>query len=401
MNNVSAVLDPLPVVVVVDDDRFFLNSAVRLLDHAGIRSIAIDNPHGLFDEIAGLDPDLFLLDVRMPGMDGYELCAQIKQDPRYSDVPVIFLTGYGEELEAFRVGGVDYVTKPYNSEELLARAMAHIRLHRALRQNRLYAGQMEHLAAERARRMIELEKAATLGALSAGIAHEIRNPLSYVTGNLGLLQTMIDGMLARIAAEAGGAARFAEDAGRIRDCIADVHDGALKISRIVSNMQGFARRGDSGPAPVDVNGVVRRVIDFSHVLRTKRVSVRLELHDGELLLMANEAALEQVISNLLLNAVQALDGVKNPTISVATGMDNGCGFVKVADNGPGIPSDLAERIWEPFFTTKSAGEGTGLGLSISRGLLREMNGTLEMRTSPTETEFTVTLRAYRADGPAV
>jgi two-component system NtrC family sensor kinase len=203
------------------------------------------------------------------------------------------------------------------------------------------------------------EKLVAMGQLAAGVAHELNTPLGNILGYSQLLREAAasDEKLSRYAAIVG--------------------DETKRCSRIVHDLLNYARRDPCSGETCDINQFLRELIDTFITCRLKRYSIRVELDlpPGELLLEGGCGQLDIVLTNLILNAIQALAGIDEPCIRLAA-RDDGNGFVTVVveDNGPGIAAELRSRIFDPFFTTKEVGEGSGLGLSICQAMMVRHGG---------------------------
>ncbi|MCK9531735.1 MAG: ATP-binding protein [Gammaproteobacteria bacterium] len=203
------------------------------------------------------------------------------------------------------------------------------------------------------------EKLVAMGQLAAGVAHELNTPLGNILGYSQLLREAAgtDEKLIRYASVVG--------------------DETKRCSRIVHDLLNYARRDPCSGETCDITQFIRELIDTFITCRLKRYSIRVELDlpPGELLLEGGCGQLDIVLTNLILNAIQALAGVDEPRIRLAA-RDDGNGFVTVVveDNGPGIAAELRSRIFDPFFTTKEVGEGSGLGLSICQAMMVRHGG---------------------------
>jgi two-component system, cell cycle sensor histidine kinase and response regulator CckA len=223
-------------------------------------------------------------------------------------------------------------------------------------------------------RLAEAERLTALGVLSAGVAHEINNPLAYVLLNLEYLRQQLP--------------RLAEDPARLSDLMVRVRDachGAERVATIVRDLRTFARGDDGTRGPVDLREVIEAAINIAG--NTLKQSARIVRDYGESPLVdASANRLEQVFLNLLLNAAQALPNgdPERDEIRIRLYGDQLRAVAEIVDTGPGIPEPVIGRIFEPFFTTKPVGVGTGLGLPICRSILAAHSGTIEVESKPNE-----------------
>lgn len=240
--------------------------------------------------------------------------------------------------------------------------------------------------------LLVADRMMSIGALAAGVAHDINNPLSYVLGNLEYLQGELPGW----------AANLPENVGRdVDEAIAEAREGAERVRRIVSNLRSFARADSDGVRDLDLPRLVDAAVNMAFV--EVRHRARLEKNLGSTpTVRANEARLGQVVLNLLLNSVHALrEGHRESNlISIRTfEAGEGMACIEVSDNGPGIPPELIGRVFDPFFTTKPRGLGTGLGLAMVHGVVTELGGHVGVESRLGEgTVFRVSIPGI--DGPA-
>lgn len=214
------------------------------------------------------------------------------------------------------------------------------------------------------------EKLAALGSLLAGVAHELNNPLSIVLGQAVMMR--------EDAVEAGAH-------GYVRERAEKIEAAAERCARVVRSFLAIARQRKAEKRSVALAPVVEGAIDLlSYGLRTGGVEVVRDYQDGLPDVFADMDQVQQILINLLVNATQALEevaGRREIRISARTTPDESVCLV-IADNGPGIPKEIAARVFDPFFTTKPHGMGTGIGLSVSRGLAHAQGGRLAMQDSP-------------------
>jgi len=215
------------------------------------------------------------------------------------------------------------------------------------------------------------DRLATVGTLSAGVAHEINNPLAYTLANLSYLRDA----LARLPESLPGI-----DVQELRSSVAEACEGAERVRRIVKDMKTLSRVDDDRVGPVDVEAA----LDASANMAVHEIRHRAQLvkdYGGVPLVRGNEGRLVQVFLNLLVNAAQSIAGnaPERNEVRVATCVDpQGRVAVEISDTGVGIPEEILPRIFDPFFTTKPVGVGTGLGLSICHSLIATMGGEIEV-----------------------
>ncbi|MDH5541678.1 MAG: ATP-binding protein [Nitrospinota bacterium] len=248
-----------------------------------------------------------------------------------------------------------------------------------------YSESLESKVEERSRhiqkvesRLMQAEKLAAVGFLAAGVAHEINNPISIIITRLELMMKAFD------KGKLDG----------IRDDLNVLHNHAIRIGRITSDLLTFSRMKSNVCESVDLNAVITRVVNLVEMpLNKKKISLKLELEEKLPEVWANTQGIDQVVYNIVYNAFQATDVGGNIWISTARHDDDNI-EIKIRDNGKGISKDSIERVFEPFYTTKEVGQGTGLGLSISYGLIQDFGGSISVESEiGVGTLFTIILAA--------
>lgn len=398
-------------VLIVDDEPMSLAVLNELLlPHYSVR-VANSGERTLSMLATEPMPDLILLDVMMPGMSGFELLERLKANPQTIEIPVIFITMLNDEESEQRgldLGAVDYVHKPIRGPIVLSRIRAQLDAKSArdlLRKNNLRlnaqvtqgARALEKTQAQ----LLQLDKMAALGQLAAGIAHEINNPISYVSSNLGTLekyiaslQQALDARDLRAASQPVTPAQESELAFIRQDLpnlLQESRDGIARVRKIVQDLKDFSHVDEKPDWQfADLNQCMESTLNIaSNALKYKADVVRLYGQLPEVQCIASQVS--QVILNLLVNAAHAI-GEARGTITVRTGGDANAVWFEVADTGNGIPPDVLPRIFEPFYTTKPVGKGTGLGLSISYGIIQKHRGRIDVQTEIGKgTTFHITL----------
>lgn len=387
---------PMPTILIVDDSLSYLGALLdRLERHGFLIVLAQTAAEGLMRaEFA--EPDLILLDVVMPDIDGFEACRRLKACKATKDIPVIFMTGVTDpkqKVTGFDVGGVDYITKPFQIEEVLARINTHLALRKA---NRELQDMIATLAKAR-EDLIRNEKLAGLGAMVAGIAHELNTPIGNSLMAASTFETQTgdivhglaeDGSIKRSVFE-----RYIENARQTVDILSrNLH----RAADIVTNFKQVA---------VDQTSSQRRSFLLSEVVAgniltlqptIKRTPFVIRQDIPESLMMDSfPGPLGQVVNNLINNAIlHGYDGCGDGAINISARLSSfGWVTLVVEDQGKGIkPADL-HRIFDPFFTTKMGVGGSGLGLNIVHNIVTEiLGGTIEVNSDVGRgTKFTLKL----------
>ena len=243
---------------------------------------------------------------------------------------------------------------------------------RVLQQNRRIRGMSDQLRRQ-GQAMIQHEKMVAMGQMAAGVAHEITNPLASMDSMLQLLQRKPD----RITGDS---------ADKLREQV-------TRISNIVRQLTQFAHPPEAQWQTMSVGDLVEQslqMVRFDQRIRQVRLDVRISPQAQ--LVLAQPQAIEQVLVNIILNALDAMTGVTEPRLEIRAGCHDGECRIEIADNGHGIAAENMNRLFEPFFTTKPVGKGTGLGLSISYSMVRQHGGRIEVQSQPNQgARFTICL----------
>jgi PAS domain S-box-containing protein len=261
--------------------------------------------------------------------------------------------------------------------------------------------------------LIQSAKMASLGILTAGVAHEINNPLSFVYGNIGNLEKFMGRLFSLL--EIYEKIELSSDVkseienfkkeinydhiiNRMESLIGKTKEGANRIKKIVLDLKNFARLDISDITDMDVNESIDVTLDLLYHEYKNRIVISKEY--GKIpKLQCYAAKINQVLMNLMLNACQAIDG--EGEVKIRTSTDNETVDISITDNGKGIPPEIQARIFDPFFTTKPVGVGTGLGLSISYKIIKEHGGEILVKSAPGEgSEFTVKIPIAMTKGAA-
>lgn len=352
---------------------------------------------------SGAPPELILLDIMMPDMDGYQVCDELKKDKQTRHIPVIFVTArdhVADQYRGFALGAVDYVTKPFNSEIVAARVRAHVALKRYRDQlenhisdiNMKMLVQQQELDQRRdeTRLMEELlahaQRTGTLGAMVSEISHEIKNPANHVMLSANALQGMWDKVrpvIEQYIDEEDAELFFNQPAETFYRAISKSFDqiagGVLRIKNIVEELKQYYRRADGFEVHeyIDVNKVIESALTLLHP-KIRESTGNLQISYGETpYVKCSYQQLEQVIINLLQNAYQALgDFHKAIRIRSEYRKKDDMVVITIEDEGVGISEENLSKIFDPYFTTKADAGGSGMGLMVSNRLIQKNGGKL-------------------------
>ncbi len=480
-------------ILIVDDEQVNLQVLVNFL--------SLQKNYTLVQASSGVEalkhlenedtPDLILLDIMMPRLSGYQVCQQLKENEQTRHIPIIFLSALNDvqdKVKAFSVGGVDYITKPLQPKEILARVKTHLSLRHlqqqleaqniqlqlelierqqaeeALREtNQTLQATLKHLKATQDE-LIHSEKMAALGTVMAGVAHEINTPLGAIRSAISSINKFLTQILLQLPAffrslpeeqqsdflallqralERKTILSTREERQLRRKLIRQLEQHEIKKSDIVAGtlvdmgiydniesllsllqtpdsqttlqtayqffnvhrnsktietatqraskvlfaLKNFSRYDHTGEkTKADIAENLETVLTLYH--NQLKQGIEVIKHYAPLpLVLCYPDELNQVWTNLIHNAIQAMEYNGTLTLEI-TEQDNQI-FIRLTDNGKGIPEEIKERIFEPFFTTKPLGEGSGLGLDIVKKIIAKHDGQITVESIPGKTTFTV------------
>jgi two-component system, sensor histidine kinase and response regulator len=351
-----------PKILVVDDQPINVQLLKRKLEREGLTVVAAYNGLEALELVAKDKPDLILLDVMMPDMDGIEVCQRLQSNEETRPIPVIFITARTSKegkLEGLGVGAVDYITKPIDLDETLARVQTQLRFVAINRE-----------MADLQRRLAESRRIATIGAVTQGIAHNLNNLLGIVIGYLDLVKAYYD------------------KPEQVKKNVAHVEEAVQRIVAIIKQLSSLLVK--SRPPAVKMSlqralesGVARYQSDY-------KISqpVTIENPLGELLIETNVEVFEEVLSKVLINAWESYD--EKPShlraIAIRTQLiekpeEGKFVEISVEDQGHGIDPEVRDHVFEPFISSKHT-VGVGMGLTIARHALRNLGGEVTLEDRP-------------------
>ncbi len=405
-------LDPragLPgTLLIADDDAANRQTLARLLSLLGHDVTMAENGRKALSQLHQRPFDLVLLDVIMPEMDGITALKQIKADPKLQEMPVIMVSGLDEVASVVRCieeGAEDYLTKPLDPIILSARINAWLERKRLRDAARNRSEELERTLQELKAtqdRLVAHEKLASLGALTAGIAHEIRNPLNFVTNFAQLAVQLVRELRQRLPDLSKDTAELLTD---LEQNVGKIEEHGRRADHIVRGMLLHARSQPGQRQKTDINQLVSEAVNLAYRgMRgqdaTFHVNVEMDLDRTMPQVEVSPQDLSRVVLNLMNNALYAAHQKREkagpnfqPRVRVQTRNDDDTVELRFWDNGDGISSQMREKIFAPFFTTKPAGAGTGLGLSISYDIVVQMHkGSLRVESEEGRyAEFIATL----------
>lgn len=386
-------------VLIVDDVELNCNILEACLKDTGLLIRKVTRGQEALDLVSEDPPDIILLDIKMPGLDGYDVCERLKQNQATRRIPIIFVSATEEscdKIKALEMGAVDFISKPFDRSEVKARVQTHLQMKRLEDIQRQYSENLEQLVEERTRQLIASDRMVQIGTLSAGVAHEINNPTAFIRGNIQTFERFWPIIQEALESEPVNDPDQKEKITFIRDEVPKIINGILKgtqrISKIVSGLKTFAHQGQSRKTEVDLNEIIKESLELCHTVLKHEVEVSLETTEEPVLITADAQQLEQVLVNLITNAAHAMEGSQQRRLTIASRILEDQVEISVSDTGYGMDKETLKKIWNPFFTTKPVGKGTGLGMSISQGIIEDHDGTIRIESTLGQgTTFFITL----------
>lgn len=366
-------------ILVADDDRLNIRILAGILNREGYVVGSAPSGERALELYPELKPNLVLLDVMMPGIDGFETCRQLKKAYGDKCAPIIFITAKNDSedvVAGLAAGGVDYLPKPFNAKEVLARIRTHLH-------NQLLVAEQQMLVEQLSRANAAKNKFLGMA------AHDLRNPLASIRG---LTEFLRDGVVGALTTEQA-------------ELINTIHDASQSMLDMVNDLLDVATI-ESGElklvvSPHDLTELVAKSVTLTNMEAAKKgTRIQLEASGERFVLVIDPAKMKQVIDNLLSNAVKYSPPGSTVTVGVERDPTGAACRLSVRDEGPGIPADERDKLFKDFgrlSVQPTGGEkSTGLGLAICRKIVEAHGGTIEANNLPTRgCEFRVTLPEKR------
>jgi signal transduction histidine kinase len=414
-------------ILVVDDTPANLKLLAGILSRAGHIPRPAPNGRLALSAAASRAPELILLDVNMPDLSGFDVVEALKANPRTAEIPVIFVTVHGDidaKETAFRLGAVDYITKPFNRREVLLRVETHLKLRRLrlgleertgelearTRELEAEIKERERLAREKellAHHLRQAHKMEALGTLVGGIAHHFNNILSVVIGHTELAKDDLPRNSPALP------------------CLEEVETAATRARDEVRRLLQFSHGGEEARRPLASAPLLRDALQSLRSELPPDIRLEMDIPDDLPPVEGEPIRLRQVLVQLFRNAMQAMEGSGGIlTVAASVAEDAGgetddmaCPLpgaflrIDVSDTGHGIPESIRERIFDPYFTTRGMASHAGMGLSIAHGIVtahggriipipRPQGGTTFRLLAPVAREAPDRPRALPASAPA-
>ncbi|MFC0170892.1 sensor histidine kinase [Pseudoduganella danionis] len=377
MNQSEVPVLPAPTILIVDDSLSYLAALLDRLERHGFMIVLAQSAAEGLMRAEFAEPDLILLDVVMPGVDGFEACRRLKASKATRDIPVIFMTGLTDpkqKVAGFDAGGVDYITKPFQIEEVLARINTHLALRKA---NRELQDMVAALAKAR-EDLVRNEKLAGLGAMVAGIAHELNTPIGNSLMAATTFEVQANDISHHLQHEGGVTRKEFEFFIKNAQLTTEILSRNLnRAADIVTNFKQVAvdQTSSQRRSFLLAEVVAGNVLTLQPTIKRTPFVIQQRIPD-DIMMESYPGPLGQVLTNLVNNAIlHGYDGRNVGLIDIAAS-ENGQGWVTlcVEDHGVGISKDDLARIFDPFFTTKLGVGGSGLGLHIVHNIVVEILG---------------------------
>jgi signal transduction histidine kinase len=336
-------------ILCVDDNAALRDNLREILEDAG-HEVASAESVAEATRLARDGFDVALVDVRLPDGDGISLATKLREI--VPDAQVIMLTGFAtleSAIATVRAGAWAYLMKPCKPNDLL------LAVDQALKQRVLIEEKKELQ-----RRALVAEKLAAIGTMTAGLSHEIKNPLNAATLQLNVLERRVRRLPPEMQPTLTEPLRL-------------VQEEVTRLNSVLEDFLAFARPRELRQAPIDVTAMLSHVVDLLAPQADKAgVQLDRDWKDDGLRVVGDDVRLQQAVMNLVLNAIQATpDGGH---VHIEAGQTGDMVRVTVEDTGPGIPDDIRQRIFEPFFTTKAG--GSGLGLPLVHSIIEQHGGSI-------------------------
>ena len=381
-------------ILCVDDEPLNLSLLEAMLSPRGYDVVSAVNGPEALEKIAAERIDICLLDVMMPGMDGFEVCRRIKSDDLHRNIPVVMITSYADmenRIRGIEAGAEDFISKPFDSAEVLARIkmLLHVKAlddrlnsayHNIAEFNRSLEVRIARAVDEMRQKdqlLIVQGRLAAMGEMINNIAHQWRQPLNI----LGLLIQQLP---------------FFYESGELSEEMLKDHVGKSMeliqhMSRTIDDFRNFFKP-DKEKVAFSVNQVIARTLALIEE-SLKEQQIGISLHpEGDPMANGYPNEYAQVLLNILLNARDELVGhnVDDALISIHAFAEGGTSVVTITDNAGGIADEIIDRLFDPYFTTKEPDKGTGIGLFMSKTIIeKNMGGRLTVRNTGSGAEFRI------------
>lgn len=418
-------------ILYIDDDSSNRLLAKKILQKAGFEYYEAENGLSGIELACQLKPDLILMDISLPDLDGYAATIRIKSMPGLGSTPIVALTGHsmeGDRERALSAGCDGYIAKPINIHTLATDLSSYLqgkketvahgsreaylreynvqlvtRLEEKIRELSSINLDLEKRVAEKAEelqetqaQLLQSEKMASIGQLSAGVAHEINNPVGFVSSNLDSMSHDITSLLELIRLYERLEIHIPKSLSQLNELqqhkekidlnflqedlpalINESRDGLQRVRQIVQDLKDFSHVGASSWERVDIHHCLDSTLNIVYNDLKYKAAIQRDYADLPMIECV-PGKINQVFMNLLVNAGHAIEEKGN--IRIKTGHAGEKIWIEISDDGSGMDEKTLKNIFDPFFTTKPVGQGTGLGLSLSYGIINDHKGKIELES---------------------
>ncbi|MDM8522252.1 response regulator [Desulfococcaceae bacterium HSG8] len=359
-------------ILIADDEPAIRETLEALLFPEGYDLAFAENGHEALEKAAEFIPDLILLDVMMPDMDGFEVCQHLRANQHLAEVPIIIVTALDDRdsrLEGIEAGADDFITKPFDRHELRLRVRTITRL------NRYRSLLKERVEKDRLRESVSiLEHEAAIGNLSAGVAHDFNNILAVMMG-VEFIEEDLGEIEKEIPPEFRKALKARFDRSK-RYCKNLTEARELGMA-LTGGITEFARGATDGTLTQHLGPLVIKPFDiFKRKFKRWEIVLNLDIEQDLPPVRCNGGEIQRAVLNLVTNAVYAMEEVHNVhrRLNVRLRKDGEAVKLSIEDNGTGMPEDVQTRIFDNLFTTKEKGKGTGIGLATVKKIMDSHGG---------------------------
>lgn len=373
---------PVDTILIVDDEPNNLKVLYDLLTQNSYEVLAARDGRAALEAVVAQRPDLILLDIKMPGMDGYEVCEGLKAHPETREIPVIFISALNQVediVKAFQGGGVDYITKPFQFEEVLARVQTHLKIIQQQQQLMMQQEQIEAMRQRDRERFDTITKMRDQFVRAA--AHDLKNPLTLVTGYASMMK------------------RFNEIRSdpQLKESVEQIEIAGNEMMELITDMLDVIRIQNGIELQLvstQMNDLIAEQVNAHNLAAEQRqITLNLSLPEEDVVMDVDRRLIQRLVENLVSNALKySPDGSR---IDVVASVAENQFIFSVQDDGYGILPDDLPHIFDPFYRASTPAkniEGTGLGLSIVKEIVDQHRGVVDVESIQGQgTTFTVYL----------
>jgi len=394
---------PRSTIMIVDDKPENIDSLKEILGEFGFELQIANNGYQVFELIKQMLPDIILLDVLMPEIDGFEVCRRLKEDKHTRGIPVIFMTSITEtvnKVTGLELGAADYITKPFQREEVLARVKTHFVMRQLHLQLDMVKNTLDDTVDQRTEELAksnvqlkkelaehkrmekilkQAQKMEAISTLSSGIAHDFNNILSIIIGYC----------------EMAAMEKQPKDS-RVGPCLEKINTAAFRAKELVQHLLTFCRKTEQKKTHIKISPILNYILNYLKASFPASIEIQKKIQEETGMVLADPAGIHQLILNLCQNAGQAMiekGGIlkicmeqiflDSEKVTEYPNLVSGHYIsIIIQDKGPGMDQEIVDRIFDPYFTTKEQGEGKGLGLSVAHGIAVSHGGTILVESHP-------------------